>query len=51
MTSVRATAAVLLVCIFGSLLFLAAIGGGRKLMCSTHHNGLRYCPGYVASTR
>jgi hypothetical protein len=44
-------AVVLAVCIFGSLLFLALLAGGQRLMCATHDDGLRYCPGYQAAPR
>lgn len=46
MKAAALTAAVLLVCIFGSLLMLAAITAGHRVMCATHDDALSYCPGY-----
>ena len=44
-------AAVLLLGIFGSLLFLALLTGGQRLMCHAYHGQIRYCPGYTAAQR
>lgn len=41
-------AAVLAVCIFGALLFLAAITVGQHAMCAAHSNQLAYCSGFDA---
>lgn len=44
------TAAVLLTCLLGGLLFLTAVAYGQQAMCHLHDQSLRYCPGHTATT-